>query len=207
MTELPKLIYSKTQLLKNYKLLTPNLSIKTSFTISSTTNPEIPKLLRNIGLIDHFNCISKSQIKNLKKLLTTDMKSQVSFTNPLKVKPVLQLAYKAGIQKFSVKSVEDVVRINRSVGRGSLIIVDSDEIDSKQTFMEILEKIEEEGMLFKGVRLIDDSEEKIEILKEVLKNHGEETKLEFTVFNTEAIFKIQQCLPILNIEFFLDITC
>ena len=73
--------------------------------------------------------------------------------------------------------------------------------------MEILEKIEEEGMLFKGVCLIDDSEEKIEILKEVLKTRGEETKLDITVFNTEAIFKIQECLPTLNIEFFLDITC
>lgn len=205
MTELPKLIYSKTQLLKNYKLLTPNLSIKTAFTVSSSTNPEIPKLLRKIGLIDHFNCISKSQIKNLKKLLTTDMKTQVSFTNPLKIKPVLQLAYRAGIQKFSVKSVEDVVRISKSVGSGALIIVDSDEINCNQDLIEIFEKIEDEGMIFKGVCLNDDSDGKIDILRNVLKE--ETNNLEFTVFNTDTIFKIQECLQNLKIEFFLDITC
>merc|ERR1711976_1092476 len=103
------------QIKKNYqKIKNCSPRIETSFTVRSNSPTELQEFFVKLG-VQHFNCISKSEIKTLKKLLKTDMKNKVCFANPLKPKAVLQLAAKAGIKKFTVSSASDVAKISKLV--------------------------------------------------------------------------------------------
>jgi len=159
-----------------------NITIKTAFTIRSGTNSEIPKLLSKMG-VDVFNCVSKSEIKTLKRLFKLEMSKRVCFSSSVKPRPVLQLVGKSGVTQVTVRSVEDVVRVGKTVKNANLIVdLTNAEIgreSDRENLSYIISKIDENGLILKGFFLDGDCDEDLiqflvrlgqekEVLSEVL---------------------------------------
>jgi len=159
-----------------------NITIKTAFTIRSGTNSEIPELLSKMG-VDVFNCVSKSEIKTLKRLFKLEISKRVCFSSSVKPGPVLQLVGKSGVTQVTVRSVEDVVRVGKTVKNANLIVdltnAESGRGSDRENLSYIISNIDENGLILKGFFLDGDCDEDLiqflvrlgqekEVLSEVL---------------------------------------
>jgi len=205
------------QVTRNYRYFTDslldsyeNITIKTAFTIRSGTNSEVPELLSKIG-VDYFNCVSKSEIKTLKRLFKSEMRERVCFSSRVKPRPVLQLVGKSGVTQVTVRSVEDVVRVEKTVKNAQLILDLTDNDIDRENFTAIVSKIDEHGLILKGFFLDGNCDEDLikflvrvgqqkEVLSEVLKLTF------FGIENQQNRWNYKTISGIHKFEFIFDLT-
>ena len=187
-----------------------NITIKTAFSIRSGTNSEIPEFLSKIG-VDYFNCVSKSEIKTLKRLLKSEMRERVCFSSCVKPRPVLQLVGKSGVRQVTVRSVEDVVRVGKTIKDAQLIFDLTNAESDREQFSKVLTKIAESGLILKGFFLDGDCVEDLitflfrlgrdkNILADVLKltffGIGQKNRIDFKtvsgIHKSEFIFDVTE---------------